>query len=92
VIALAYADGAASAPSLADGLVRSGAVDGADRLRSNIQTSIQLGLGTSGAPVFGPDGKVIGMVSLLARDGAQVSTYAVPIRHGRNLLQPQATR
>ena len=92
VVALVYAGGASGSPTLADGLVRAGAVDGADRLRSNIQTSIPVGLGTSGAPVFDPDGKVIGMVSFLVRDGAQASTYAVPIRHGRNLLQPQATR
>jgi hypothetical protein len=35
---------------------------------------------------------VIGMVSFFVRDGGQVATYAVPIRHGRNLLQPQAAR
>lgn len=92
VMALAYTDGAASSPTLFDGLVRSGAEEGTDPRRSSIQTSIQLGLGTSGAPVFDPAGKVIGIVSFFVRDGGQVTSYAVPIRHGRNLLQPQTTR
>ena len=91
VVALAYAAGSAS-PTLADGIVRAAAVDGSDRRRRNIQTSIQVGYGTSGAPVFDPDGKVIGMISFFVSDGAQTATYAVPIKHGRNLLQPQTKR
>jgi S1-C subfamily serine protease len=92
VVALAYAAGPTTSPMLADGIVRSAAVDGADRRRSNIQTSIQVGYGTSGAPVFDPGGKVIGMISFFVSDGAQTATYAVPIKHGRNLLQPQIAR
>ena len=92
VVALAYSGGAAGTPTLADGIVRAGAVDGTDRQHSHIQTSIQAGYGTSGAPVFDPDGKVIGMISFFVQHGTQLATYLVPIRHGRTLLQPQATR
>jgi len=91
VVALAYAAGSAS-PTLADGIVRAAAVDGSDRRRRNIQTSIQVGYGTSGAPVFDPGGKVIGMISFFFNDGTQTATYAAPIKHGRNLLHPQTAR
>ena len=91
VVALAYASGS-TAPSLADGVVRAAAVDGTDRLHSHIQTSIQVGYGTSGSPVFDAEGKVIGIISFFIQNGAQIATYAVPIRHGRTLLQPQAAR
>lgn len=92
VVALGYVAGSTGSPTLADGIVRSAAVDDPDRLRGNIQTSIQVGYGTSGAPVFDPEGRVIGMISFFVRDGAQLATYALPIRHGRNLLQPQVAR
>jgi S1-C subfamily serine protease len=88
VVALSFASGS-TVPSVAEGIVRSDAVDGSDRLHSHIQTSIQVGYGTSGSPVFDPEGKVIGMISFFIRDGAQLATYLVPIRHGRTLLQPQ---
>jgi S1-C subfamily serine protease len=91
VVALGYS-GAVHGPMLADGLVRSIPVDSTDPRQSNIQTSIQVGYGTSGGPVFDPQGRVIGIINFLARDGGQLMTYALPIRHGRTLLNPQSAR
>jgi S1-C subfamily serine protease len=91
VAALGYVGTFGGSPTIAEGIVRSPAShDAADMQRSNIQTSIQIGYGTSGAPVFDAEGKVIGIVSFFVSEGPQAGLYAVPIRYGRALLQPQA--
>ncbi|MGL5363536.1 MAG: trypsin-like peptidase domain-containing protein [Bosea sp. (in: a-proteobacteria)] len=48
------------------------------------------GSGNSGGPVFNSAGKVIGLFTYGVSDGSTAVTYAIPIKHGRNLLQPQA--
>jgi S1-C subfamily serine protease len=92
IVSLSLPDASKKAPSLAEGLVRSVPVDGKNLLASNIQTSLTLGFGTTGSPVFAPDGRVVGIVNFFTRDGGQLTTYALPIKWGRNLLEPQATR
>jgi serine protease Do len=50
---------------------------------------VATGRGNSGGPVFNSAGKVIGLFSALStRDGARMS-FAVPIKHGRDLLKLQ---
>jgi S1-C subfamily serine protease len=48
------------------------------------------GAGNSGGPVFNEKGQVIGLFTYGAsRQGDASVTFAVPIRHGRQLLNPQ---
>jgi S1-C subfamily serine protease len=48
------------------------------------------GAGNSGGPVFNTNGKVIGLFTYgRSFAGDATVTYAVPIRHGRALLNPQ---
>jgi S1-C subfamily serine protease len=86
-------------PTVTDGIVsRLGTEtvqDGNMRISGMLGDAIQLsvvatGSGNSGGPVFNTAGKVIGLFTWGAtgRDGTRVS-FAVPIKHGRALLQPQ---
>lgn len=47
------------------------------------------GAGNSGGPVFDASGKVIGLFTYAKTRGAERVTFAVPIRYGRDLLNPQ---
>lgn len=47
------------------------------------------GAGNSGGPVFNANGKVIGLFTYSSCRGRTCVTDAVPIKHGRNLLNPQ---
>lgn len=86
-------------PTLTEGLVmrlgshlhRQGEATVYGTMDDAIQLSINAtGAGNSGGPVFNDKGHVIGLFTYKGRDsqGTQVS-YAVPIRHGLSLLQPQ---
>ncbi|MGH6812274.1 MAG: trypsin-like peptidase domain-containing protein [Methylocella sp.] len=55
-----------------------------------IQMSINsTGSGNSGGPVFNKSGKVIGLFTYGKRGGGAVTTEAVPIKYGRDLLLSQ---
>jgi serine protease Do len=84
-------------PTVTDGIVsRLGTVqEGNMRITGMLGDAIQLsvvatGAGNSGGRVFNAAGKVVGLFTWGAtgRDGTRVS-FAVPIKHGRALLQPQ---
>jgi S1-C subfamily serine protease/pSer/pThr/pTyr-binding forkhead associated (FHA) protein len=86
-------------PTVTDGIVsRLGTEtvqEGNMRITGMLGDAIQLsvvatGSGNSGGPVFNAAGKVVGLFTWGAtgRDGTRVS-FAVPIKHGRALLQPQ---
>jgi serine protease Do len=47
------------------------------------------GAGNSGGPVFNRDGKVVGLFTYGIQRGGAVSSGAVPIKYGRDLLQSQ---
>jgi S1-C subfamily serine protease len=47
------------------------------------------GAGNSGGPVFNSVGKVIGLFTYLTTQGSTVSSAAVPIKYGRELLKSQ---
>ncbi len=47
------------------------------------------GAGNSGGPVFNSSGKVVGLFTYRNCDGTTCVTDAVPIKYGRNLLNPQ---
>ncbi len=47
------------------------------------------GAGNSGGPVFNSVGKVIGLFTYITTQGATVSSAAVPIKYGRELLKSQ---
>src|SRR5262249_23536314 len=84
-------------PTITDGIVQKLGMqttqDNTRRIESDlgdlIQLSIPAGPGSSGGPVFNSDGKVIGVVTLRSLRGGMNTTFAVRIRHGRNLLAPQ---
>ncbi len=85
-------------PTVTDGIVQKIGMattqEGTRRIESSqgdtIQVSAQSAPGSSGGPVFNADGKVIGLVTFRMIDNNAGSfTYAVRIRHGRNLLAPQ---
>jgi serine protease Do len=52
-------------------------------------TVLATGAGNSGGPVFDATGKVIGLFTYAKTRGAERVTFAVPIRYGRDLLNPQ---
>jgi serine protease Do len=55
-----------------------------------IQLSVSgTGSGNSGGPVFNNAGKVIGLWTWGRSLGGVRVGFAVPIKHGRSLLQPQ---
>lgn len=54
-----------------------------------IQLSISSTPGNSGGPVFNDKGHVIGLFTYIQQLQGTVVTYAVPIKHGMDLLQPQ---
>ena len=47
------------------------------------------GAGNSGGPVFNSAGKVIGLFTYITTQGSTVSSAAVPIKYGRELLKSQ---
>ena len=49
------------------------------------------GAGNSGGPVFNTKGQVIGLFTYGRNYGGASVSFAVPISHGRALLQPQRT-
>jgi serine protease Do len=59
-----------------------------DAFQMNINST---GHGNSGGPVFNGKGQVIGLFtySAVERGGSAMVTFAVPIKHGRALLNPQ---
>jgi serine protease Do len=52
-------------------------------------TVLATGHGNSGGPVFDSAGKVIGLFTYSVTRGDERVTFAVPIRYGRDLLNPQ---
>jgi serine protease Do len=54
-----------------------------------IQLSISSTPGNSGGPVFNAAGHVIGLFTYISQVQGTVVTYAVPIQHAVDLLQPQ---
>ena len=87
-------------PTVTDGIVQKLGIqtvqEGTRRIESSqgdtLQVSIHTGPGNSGGPVFNSDGKVIGLITYLRQSSGVTFTYAVRIRHGRNLLSPQMIR
>jgi S1-C subfamily serine protease len=86
-------------PTVTDGIVsKLGAEytqEGTMRVFGTMGDAFQLsvnatGAGNSGGPVFNAAGRVIGLFTygVTGRDGTRV-THAVPIKHGRALLEPQ---
>jgi pSer/pThr/pTyr-binding forkhead associated (FHA) protein/S1-C subfamily serine protease len=84
-------------PTVQDGIVQKLGMrttqEGTRRIESNqgdtLQVSLQAAPGSSGGPVFNSDGKVIGVIAYRRQAHGFSSTFAVRIRHGRNLLAPQ---
>src|SRR4051794_25617051 len=85
-------------PTVTDGIVSKLGTEltqaGSTTLRGNLGDAFQLsinstGSGNSGGPVFNAQGKVVGLFTYAKRSGGTAVTYAVPIRHGRDLLTPQ---
>jgi S1-C subfamily serine protease len=87
-------------PTVTDGIVQKLGIqttqEGTRRIEGSqgdtIQVSIHTGPGNSGGPVFNAEGKVIGLITFLRQSSGVTFTYAVRIRHGRNLLSPQLIR
>jgi serine protease Do len=88
-------------PTVTEGIVSKLGMEltqaGAATLRGNLGDAFQLsvnstGAGNSGGPVFNSSGKVIGLFTYGKSGGGAAVSYAVPIRHGRDLLNPQRTQ
>lgn len=86
-------------PTVTDGIVSKLGMElqqeGTTQISSDLGDAVQLsvvatGLGNSGGPVFNSAGKVIALFTYIANapDGTRVS-FAVPIKHGLDLLAPQ---
>ena len=84
-------------PTVTDGIVQKLGIlttqEDTRRIESSqgdtIQVSIQTRPGNSGGPVFNADGRVVGIITYRRQSSGVTFTYAVRIRHGRNLLAPQ---
>ena len=83
-------------PTVTDGLIsrlspasqRQGAATTVGEMGDVYQLSVATGAGNSGGPVFNAAGKVIGLFTY-GRSDRETTTFAVPIRYGRDLLQVQ---
>ncbi|MDI9849682.1 trypsin-like peptidase domain-containing protein [Rhodoblastus sp. 17X3] len=85
-------------PTINEGIVsRLGAAPtkiGTATVSGTLGDAFQLGINTTGAgnsggPVFDANGKVIGLFTYRTCEGSTCVTNAVPIKHGRELLNPQ---
>jgi serine protease Do len=85
-------------PTVTDGIVSKLGMEltqaGATTLRGQLGDAFQLsvnatGAGNSGGPVFNGAGKVVGLFTYTSSGGGASVSYAVPIKHGRDLLSPQ---
>jgi serine protease Do len=86
-------------PTLTEGIVSHLGVEehqhGDTKVVSSLGDAFQMsinstGAGNSGGPVFNDKGHVIGLFTYSGRDAQGTTvTYAVPIKYGRDLLQPQ---
>jgi S1-C subfamily serine protease/pSer/pThr/pTyr-binding forkhead associated (FHA) protein len=88
-------------PTVTDGIVSKLGTEltqaGTATVRGSLGDAFQLsinstGSGNSGGPVFNAQGKVVGLFTYGRSRGGTAVTYAVPIRHGRDLLTPQRTQ
>lgn len=90
-------------PTITDGIVSRLGTEttqqGTTVVKSSMGDAFQLsvtatGSGNSGGPVFDQNGKVVGLFtySLSNRSRGERITFAVPIKHGRYLLQPQRSQ
>lgn len=71
-------------------LTQTGTIVVAGSLGDAFQLGINTtGAGNSGGPVFNANGKVIGLFTYRSCEGSTCVTDAVPIKHGRSLLNPQ---
>jgi S1-C subfamily serine protease len=71
-------------------LTRTGTATVSGTLGDAFQLGINTtGAGNSGGPVFDAHGKVIGLFTYRTCEGSTCVTNAVPIKHGRELLNPQ---
>jgi serine protease Do len=87
-------------PTVTEGIIsRLGSAvrkEGQATLVGTIEDAFQLsvnatGAGNSGGPVFNAKGQVIGLFTYGKNYGGASVSFAVPISHGRALLQPQRT-
>jgi serine protease Do len=85
-------------PTVTDGIVSKLGTEltqaGTATVRGSLGDAFQLsinstGSGNSGGPVFNAQGKVVGLFTYGRNRGGTAVTYAVPIKHGRDLLTPQ---
>lgn len=88
-------------PTVSDGIVarlgselrKEGNVQIAGDFGDAFQLTATGGSGNSGGPVFNNEGKVIGIYTYSRGGSGNVRyTFGVPIKHGRDLLQPQRTQ
>jgi len=87
-------------PTVTEGIVSKLGVEltqqGSATYRNTLGDAFQLsinstGAGNSGGPVFNAQGKVVGLYTYSGCEGSACVSYAIPIKHGRFLLNPQRT-
>lgn len=85
-------------PTVSEGIVAKLGTEttqtGSGVVRATLGDAFQLGInttgsGNSGGPVFNSSGKVIGLFTYSSCRGRTCVSHAVPIKHGRYLLNPQ---
>ena len=84
-------------PTITEGIISQIAPpqkSGEVRVYSTMGEAFQLainttGSGNSGGPIFNTKGKVIGLFTYSSSDGRTTVTFGIPIKFGRELLQPQ---